>query len=294
MIIKYIDRTSGKIEIENPPAETFLRFLYANPVGTKVLLPLVKQKLITKWYGRKMDKKSSVKKIKSFIDDLNIDINESQKNIDEFKSFNDFFYRRLKPDLRPIGTGLISPGDGRIFAFKNYADVNIFYVKGRKFTLSEFLGSQSLANKYNNASMIILRLAPKDYHRYHFPFSGIPSESKKIKGYYYSVSPYALLNNFTKVFCENKREVCTLEIPEKNPLLIVPVGATLAGSINSSFKPNQFVGKGDEMGYFAFGGSSIVLFFYASDFKISSDLLQNTKRNIETYVKMGEEIATEI
>lgn len=292
MRIKYINRSTGNIEFENPPAEGLLKFLYDNPFGAKTILPLVKRKLITARYGRRMDRKSSVKKIQPFVSSLKIDMSESLKRIDEFVSFNDFFYRKLKPNSRKIGNGLVSPGDGKILAFENFSDVNTFYIKGSAFTLEKFLGSQQLADDYKNASMVILRLAPNDYHRYHFPYQGVPSDSKKIKGYYYSVSPYALVKNFTKVFCENKREICTFSMNGKSPLLIIPVGATMVGSIISTYKPNESVQKADEMGYFAFGGSTIVLLFKSSDFKINADLLNNTKANIETYVKMGEEIAS--
>jgi len=210
MDIKYINRANANIEIEHPPAEEILNFLYYNPFGAKAILPLAKHKFITEWYGEIMDSSSSIDRIQPFIDSFNIDMSEAIKKVNEFKSFNDFFYRRLKSDARKISHGLISPGDGKILAFQNVSQVKCFYVKGRKFTLREFLNDDGLAEKYNNASMIILRLAPHDYHRYHFPFKGIPSKSKKIEGTYYSVSPIALKSHFTKVFHENKKEICTL------------------------------------------------------------------------------------
>ena len=293
MEIKYIDRENKKIHIEHPPVEGLLKFLYNNPVGNKTILPIVKRKLITEWYGRMMDKPSSIKKIKSFVDNFQININELEKRIEEFKSFNDFFCRKLKPNARKIGNGLISPGDGRILTFEKISDLNNFYIKGRKFTLSEFLADEFLAEKYQNSSMAILRLAPNDYHRYHFPYEGKPSKSIKIKGNYCSVSPYALFKNLTKVFCENKREICSLNINNKKEILIVSVGSTMVGSINSTYKPNVFANKGEDMGYFSFGGSTVVLIFDSSIFKINQDLLENTKLNLETYIKMGEEIAIE-
>ena len=293
MEIRYIDRENKEIHIEHPPVEGLLKFLYNNPIGSKTILPIVKRKLITKWYGKMMDKPSSTKKIKSFVDNFQININELEKRIEEFKSFNDFFYRKLKPNARKIGNGLISPGDGRILTFENISDLNNFNIKGRKFTLAEFLVDDFLAEKYQNSSMAILRLAPNDYHRYHFPYEGNPSKSIKIKGNYCSVSPYALFENLTKVFCENKREICSLNINNKKEILIISVGSTMVGSINSTYKPNTVVNKGEEMGYFSFGGSTVVLIFDSDIFKINQDLLENTKSNLETYIKMGEEIAIE-
>lgn len=291
MQIKFLDRKTKKIVIENPPSEGLLRFLYDNPFGKTAILSIAKRKFISEFYGKKMFKKASIKKIEPFVNQLDIDMSESEKQISEFTSFNDFFYRKLKPYARPIENGFVSPGDGKLIAFENVSEVHNFFVKGRKFTLSEFLNDTNLAEKHQNSSLIILRLAPNDYHRFHFPYDGTPSKITKIKGDLYSVSPIALANNFAKVFCENKREFCTLKTADKGDIIIAPVGATMVGSIIETYVPNQKINKGDEMGYFAFGGSTIVLLIDKNKLKIDADILENTKKNIETFVKMGEKIA---
>ena len=292
MDIKYIARSTGKVEVENPPAEGLLKFLYGNTFGKLAVLPIAKQKAITKRYGKMMSTNKSVERIPAFVDSLKIDLSESKKSINEFTSFNDFFYRELKAGARKIGEGLVSPGDGRVLAFQKISEVNNFYVKGKKFTLKEFLMDDALYAKHENSAMIIVRLAPNDYHRYHFPFKGMASESKKIEGSYYSVSPIALKSNFTKVFCKNKKEICTLTTDGFGEILVIPVGATMVGSLNSTYEANTMVEKGQEMGYFAFGGSTVVLFFDSKYFKIDEDLLKNTKNNIETFLHMGEQIAS--
>ncbi|MGD1889045.1 MAG: phosphatidylserine decarboxylase [Cyclobacteriaceae bacterium] len=290
MTIKYIDRQTGEVKTENPPAQGLLKFLYYNPFGKAAILPIAKQKFISEWYGRNMDKPSSVKKIQDFVDQLDIDMSESLKPISEFTSFNDFFYRELKPGVRPIGEGLVSPGDGRLIAFENVAELDNFFVKGKKFTLPEFLDDEQLAQEYENASLLILRLAPNDYHRFHFPYDGVPAEAVTIEGSYYSVSPLAVANNFSKVFSENKREYCTLKTEDKGDDLLAPVGATMVGSILETYTPDQTVRKGDEMGYFAFGGSSILMLIDQDRLKIDPDILQNTHDQLETLVRMGETI----
>jgi phosphatidylserine decarboxylase len=290
MKIKFIDRKTGAIISETPPAEGLLKFLYDNPFGKTAVLPIAKRKYISVAYGKKMDKPTSVKKIQDFVKQLGINMDESEKSISEFTSFNDFFYRKLKSAARPIENGFVSPGDGKLLAFENIADARNFFVKGRKFTLPEFLNNKELAEKHKNSSMFILRLAPNDYHRFHFPCDGKASDVTKIKGHYYSVSPYALASNFAKVFCENKREYCILNSKEKGDIIIVPVGATMVGSIIETYKPNHQIKKGNEMGYFKFGGSTIVLIVDKNKLKIDSDILENTKNRIETFVKMGEKI----
>jgi phosphatidylserine decarboxylase len=292
MDIKYINRATGKVEIESPPAEGLLKFLYGNTFGKFAFLPLAKQKVITKKYGKMMSAPKSIGRIQDFVDSLNIDMSESKKRVEEFQSFNDFFYRELKPGARKIGNGLVSPGDGRVLAFDKISEVNSFYIKGTEFTLKAFLKDDALLDKHKNSSMIIVRLAPNDYHRYHFPFKGIASESKKVSGSYYSVSPIALQANFTKVFCKNKKEICSLTTEGQGEVLVIPVGATMVGSLNSTYKPKTMVEKGQEMGYFAFGGSTVVLLFESDHFKIDEDLLNNTKNNIETFLQMGDQIAS--
>jgi len=294
MEIKFINRSDNSIEIERPPGEELLNFLYHNPFGEKIILPIAKQKFISEWYGKIMDDPISKNRIEPFVKSLNIDMTEAQKNIEEYESFNDFFSRKLKPEVRKIENGLVSPGDGKILAFNNISEVNSFFVKGEKFTLKEFLQNDTLSEQHANSSMAILRLAPNDYHRYHFPYDGIASQPEKMDGVYYSVSPISLNEKFTEVFSENKKEICKLNTTDKGEILIIPVGATMVGSLNSTFEPDSLVKKGEEMGYFAFGGSTVVLLFNSNSFELDKDLIGNTKNKLETFVKMGEKIGTVI
>jgi phosphatidylserine decarboxylase len=156
--------------------------------------------------------------------------------------------------------------------------------------LGQYLQNEELTKKFENASMFIIRLAPNDYHRYHFPYDGLVSDTHKISGSYFSVSPYALVDNFTRVFCENKREYNILKTKEKGDILLSPVGATMVGSIMTTHQANTEVKKGQEMGYFAFGGSTVVMLVDKDKIQIDKDLLENTKNGIETSIKMGEQI----
>ena len=291
MQIQFIDRETGQLKTEKPPGEGFLKLLYNNPFGKTLLIPLVKRKFFSSIYGKLMNKPGSVNKIKTFVKELNINMEEADRSIEDYISFNDFFSRKLKKGVRTIKKGLVSPGDGKLLAFEQIDKLENFFIKGRKFHLTEFLSDKKLASKFKDGSLLILRLAPDDYHRYHFPFDGTPSKIKKIKGNYLSVSPYALIANFTKVFCENKREYCILKTASKGDILIAPVGATMVGSIIETYTADNHVRKGDEMGYFEFGGSTIVLLTEKNSFSINKDILKNTLNKRETYVKMGDQIA---
>jgi phosphatidylserine decarboxylase len=289
--IRYISRKTGKIETENPPGEFFLRFLYQTSIGQIPLNLIVKRKFLSVLYGKLMSLPSSKKKIAPFVKKYSINLQETQKSLNEFETFNDFFSRKLKPKARQIQSGLVSPADGKIVAFENINELNSFFVKGSEFTLKSYLQNAELATEYKHAALFLIRLAPNDYHRFHFPYAGLATPATKIKGHYVSVSPYATSKNFTKVFCENKREYTLLKTLDKGEMLISPVGATMVGTIIETYEPNSQINKGDEMGYFAFGGSSILLLVDRQKIKISSDILANTQKGFETSISMGEQIA---
>jgi len=285
--IEYIERTTGKVKVEKVAGERWLRWLYNNPVGELSLEALVKRKFVSEWYGSKMDSPESKEKIADFVKDYNIDLSIAEKQ--EFESFNDFFTRKLKPSARKIDTTenvLISPADGKLLAYANI-DNQDFIVKGYKFNINEFLQNDSLANLYKNGSLIIVRLCPTDYHRYHFSFTGNVKSENKINGDYYSVSPIALKKKI-ELICLNKREYTEL-ITQYGNIIVSEVGATMVGSMIKTYNGTN-IKKGQEKGYFKFGGSTVVLLFKQNQIVIDKDLLQNTRNSLETEVKMGERI----
>ncbi|MBE9469343.1 MAG: phosphatidylserine decarboxylase [Bacteroidetes bacterium] len=286
--IKYVERASGEINIEKVMGENWLVWLYNNPVGKLSLNSLVKRKFISSFYGDMMDSPKSVSKIKPFVEEYNIDMTEVDKQ--KYSSFNNFFIRKLKPNARKINIDsnvIISPGDGKILAYSNMTNQD-FIVKGYKFNIKKFLQNDSLAKKYLNGSIVILRLCPTDYHRFHFPVAGKISKLTKIKGDYYSVSPIAI-KKITEIFCQNKREYLTIHSQKFGDVIMSEVGATMVGSIIQTYKGDLAL-KGKEKGYFKFGGSSVVLLFEENKVKIDEDLISNTQNSLETEVKMGERI----
>ena len=148
---------------------------------------------------------------------------------------------------------------------------------------------KNLAKKYEDGIFVIIRLAPVDYHRFHFPADGIIEDSHLINGDYYSVSTHAIRRNF-RIFCENKREYSILKTQKFGDIVMIEVGATMVGGIKQTYKPNSFVKKGQEKGYFYFGGSTCILVFEKGKVKLDKDLIENTKKGIETKVYMGEKI----
>ncbi len=288
--IKYVNRETGKTETEKVAGEGWLVWLYYNPLGELSLNTLVKRKFVSDLYGWLMDTKWSAKKIEPFVKEYNIDLSIAQKQ--HFDSFNDFFIRKLKPGARPIDTAgnvVISPGDGKVLAYQDISDRD-FIIKGYRFDVRSYLDNDSLANLYKGGSMVVVRLCPTDYHRFHFPLDGSVSPNVKINGSLYSVSPIAL-RRMADIFLLNKREYVILANRRFGEVIVSEVGANMVGSIVQTYHGNE-VQKGEEKGYFKFGGSTVVMFFKKGTVKIDEDLLKNTDKGLETQVKMGEHIAT--
>jgi phosphatidylserine decarboxylase len=286
--IQYYERESGQLKTEKVAGEKWLVWLYNNPIGEATLWTLVKRKLVSSVYGKMMDRTSSAEKIQPFIEEFDIDMSSFRQQ--EFKNFNDFFTRKLKNNARPIDTCnniAVSPADGKILAYADISNSD-FLIKGFRFDISSFLDDPFLAQKYNDGALLIIRLAPVDYHRFHFPLSGDLTPDKKIEGDYYSVNPIAL-RKMAEIFCLNKREYTILSNALFGDVVMAEVGATMAGSIMQTFKGNS-AKKGEEKGYFKFGGSTVVLLFEKGKINIDKDLLTNSVKGIETEVKMGERI----
>lgn len=291
--IQYIERASGQIQEEIVPGERWLQWLYYNPLGKVTLQFLVKQKFLSKWYGLMMDRPGSRDKISPFIKELKIDMSEASLTVDDYKSFNDFFIRSLHPQARPVDRKdniIVSPADGKVLAFENIQQTDSFFAKGQKFNLLKFLKNSELNKKYQEGSLLVIRLAPVDYHRFHFPADGLISKSTPIQGKYYSVSPYAVKKRL-KIFWENRREFSELKTETAGDILLCEVGATMVGSIIQSYSPETRVVKGAEKGWFKFGGSTVVLIFEKQRALVDRDIVENTQRGFETSIKMGERLA---
>ncbi len=288
--IHYKKRNDDFLYEEEVPGENILKWCYTTGMGKLSLFLLFKRKFLSALGGFYMNTSFSAKRIEKFIANNHVEMDDYALPASAYRTFNDFFVRKLKPGARPIAEGVVSPADGRVLAFQNMTDVQKFFVKGRAFSVSEFLGSHDLADKYINGSMFIVRLAPVDYHRYHFPCSGVCSKCIEIAGDYFSVSPWALRKSL-QIFLDNKRSLSFVESQEYGSVAIVEVGATMVGSIFQTYKTGTAVTKGEEKGYFAFGGSTVVLFFEQDRVRFDPELVANTKLGFETFVKMGEQIA---
>jgi phosphatidylserine decarboxylase len=290
--IRYFHRTKKTVETEQVYGEAWLRWTYGNPLGRFGLELVIKRALLSRIYGWRMNRRYSSQKILPFIDKYDLDVDEFAKSAFSFKTFNDFFFRALKPGVRPIVAGeriAVLPADGRHLAIPLIDAGAGFYAKGQRFNLKAFLRDDALASEFNGGAMLISRLCPVDYHRFHFPVAGTPGEPRLINGWLYSVSPIALRKNLAYLW-ENKRVVTLIESPGFGRVAMVEIGATMVGSILQTYVPGRAVAKGEEKGLFKFGGSCVVTLFRSGRIRFDADLVEHSANQLEVYAKMGDRL----
>lgn len=287
--ITYYNSLTSTTETENVYGEGFLQFTYGNPIGKAALHAFVKRPFFSHWYGCRMSSPASRQRIAPFIEKYALNPDEFATPPDQFTSFNDFFYRKLKPSARPIHadpSSIVFPADGRHLAFPKASEISSVFVKGQSFDLEKLLGDSALAARYHDGALLLSRLCPVDYHRYHFPVAGKASTTSLINGPLFSVSPIALAQNLS-YFWQNKRTITRIETPTCGTVLMLEIGATCVGSIHQAYTAGTHVEKGQEKGYFAFGGSSTILLFEPGAIAIPADLAARSAASIETYALMG-------
>lgn len=288
--ITFFNRLTQRIETEAVYGEGFLRFTYESNLGALPLHALVKKTAFSHWYGHRMDAPASRAKIAPFLATYGVDTAEFADAPGSFRTFNEFFYRKLKPQARPIATGeneIIFPADGRHLVLPDIAACGDFFIKGTRFDLAALLRDAALAERFASGSMLISRLCPVDYHRFHFPCSGTPAVSHLINGPLYSVNPIALRKR-PSILWENKRAITPLHTPSLGEVLLLEVGATCVGSIVQTYTPGDEIAKGAEKGYFRFGGSCVITIFEPGRIRFADDLIEHSKAGLEVYARMGD------
>jgi len=204
--------------------------------------------------GEAFDEPKSRKHIPAFVKMYDINLDELlQPNISKYFTFNEFFYRKLKANARPIDNyddpyTIVSAADCRLILFDNISEATRIWIKGHQFSLQHLFEDEQLAEEFDGGSIAVFRLAPDDYHRFHSPIKGtIGKHMKQINGTYYTVNPIAIKERLD-VLTRNQRTVITIESDCFERVAFVAIGALLVGSVNFTVKPNQSIEKGDELG----------------------------------------------
>lgn len=281
---------NGEIVVTNEKQNILLKKLYGTVCG-RVILKALTAPAVSKAAGAFMDSRLSVPLIKRFIKSSGIDT--SQYVMKKFRSYNEFFTRRVKRGMRPIDrmpSHFISPCDSKLTVYK-IGKSSVFCIKGSRYRVSDLIQNDFLAKRYEGGYCMIFRLEVDDYHRYCYIDSGTKTENTFINGELHTVNPIAL--EHYNIYKRNCREYTVLHTENFGDVVQVEVGAMMVGRIVNRHGAAEVV-RGEEKGKFEFGGSTIVLLVQEDMIRIDDDILRNSAENIETVVKYGEKVAASV
>lgn len=282
----------GRFVAEKAPARKILFFLYTSRLGG-----MVRYLLVRPWISKlvALYKKSSLSRweVAPFIKEHAIKIHEYHVPHGGYSSFNDFFIRKLKPGFRPLAQSsevIVSPADAKVSAY-NVGEKKHFIIKDSTFSLASLLQDLRDEELFKDGQLLVFRLAPSDYHRFHLPHEGKPGEARFCGGILDSVQPLVFLTG-RQPLITNQRAIIPVINEEKNfEYRFIPVGALCVGKIVCLYERARLHQRGEELGYFEFGGSTICLLFKKGDVVIEPSILENTAQGYETAVLMGEPVA---
>lgn len=292
------DRRTGRLLEEKMPSYVRLgiRLLYQNMASTRAVDSTMAKQLfqrVTLKQGRKFDDPTSVRNIPEFIRFHDIHMDEVLEPLENFHTFNQFFYRKLNPDARVLASAsphvAVSPADCRLGCFPTVLEATRLWIKGTSFGVESLLRDTELASYFMGGSLVLCRLAPQDYHRFHSPVDGLLVSVTRIAGTYYTVNPMAVRQRID-VLTDNTRTVCIIDSTCFGRVAFVAIGAMMVGSIVMTAEPGACVARMDELGYFAFGGSTIVVLFPRNSIELDADLVRNSQEQLETLVQVGNSI----
>lgn len=285
--MKYIIRNrNSKKNIIIESSKT-LNFFYDTFIGRIILKPFI-SKFFSNLMGKYMNSKYSLKRVDKFIDKNDINVYEYSKQ--KYSSYNDFFTRKVVEAKRPINAhknAFISPCDSKLTVYKINDDLTL-KIKDSYYSV-DTLVDEKIMNEYKGGYALVFRLSTDNYHRYCYIDSGTKGKNIHIDGVFHTVQPISLKHyNFYKT---NTREYTVLDTNNFDKVIEVEVGAMGVGRIVNNHEEYKFK-KGEEKGYFEFGGSTIVLLVKKNIIIIDDDIYNNSLESIETNVKYGEKIGS--
>jgi len=217
-----------------------------------------------------------------------------------YPTFNDFFTRHLKPELRPIAPSpqaIATPADGTLSQCGRIQQDQLLQAKQFYFDLPTLLGNDVTdAQTFLNGYFATIYLAPHNYHRVHMPITGKLIKTVYVPGKLFSVNRMTS-ELIPQLYSRNERLICYFQT-EVGTMAVILVGAMIVGSIQTVWMddpvrathvqtepaPYDFIlNKGAELGLFKMGSTVIVLF--PQDTIQWSPTLQSSQ-----LVHMGEEL----
>ncbi len=266
--------------------DRFLEWMYGTRPG-RLLVKLMIRPGVSRAAGWLLDRRVSALAVRPFIRKNHICMDDFEQR--RFRSFNDFFTRRVLPGKRPVDDApghLIAPCDSKLTVYDIRPDSR-FRVKGMEYTLEGLLQSKELAETFLGGTLLLFRLTVGDYHRYTYIDSGFVTGSTRIPGVFHTVNPAAASR--CPIYRENTREYSLLESLRFGTVLQMEVGAAMVGRIVNA-PGSRNVRRGEEKGRFEFGGSTVIVLLQKGRAILDADLLRNTAQDAETVVRLGERI----
>lgn len=276
--------------VSGEDSQKALRFLYRTAPG-RVLLKVAVRPGISRFGGRILGSRLSAVKIRGFIKKNGIDMAEYEQR--KFRSFNDFFTRKILPEKRAVDMEprhLVSPCDSKLSAYP--VDENsVFRIKGCDYTVEKLLENRALAGEFSGGYCLIFRLCVDDYHRYCYIDNAVKGANIHINGELNTVQPLVLEHR--DIYARNAREYTVMETENFGRVAQVEVGALMVGKITNHHAACA-IKKGEEKGLFEFGGSTIVLLVSKDRVRLDEGILESAAAGFEVVVKMGEKIGEAI
>lgn len=287
-------------------------------------MPLLPKDDMSYWVGRLLHQSLPgalrVESMRAFAKAYNIDLEEAEKPLEDYKSIGDLFTRKLRDDARPIGSGLVHPCDAKIAEAGAIRNSKIMQVKGIDYPVPALLQNDEMASRFTGGSFVTYYLCPTDYHRVHTPLDLSVEWVSHVPGAFWPVNSWSV-RNVPQLYTLNERVAMMFRTDEGESLALVMVAATNVGSISVSFddriktdvRPKDrkiteytyggdtfdsvkgpkttsheplHLKKGDEVGIFSMGSSVVMLLDknLAARFKLTDDVLSAAR---DQSVKLG-------
>ena len=282
--MKYVDQ-KGRCYEEETFQDKFLKLLYGTYIG-RIKLKILTKPWVSRLGGLFLSTGCSKCMIERFVRKNKIDMREYEDRI--YTSYNDFFTRHIIEGQRQIRLEeniFIAPADSKLTYYPITENIQL-KIKDSLYSLEDLLQNAELAKQYHGGICLIFRLTVDDYHRYCFVDSGTKEKDCYIQGIFHTVNPIA--NDYYPIYKRNSRSYSVLHTDHFNDVIYMEVGAMMVGKIvNHDLQSFQ---KGQEKGYFEFGGSTIVVLLKKDIIDVDEDIIRNSSHHDETRVLMGEKI----
>lgn len=227
--------------------------------------------------------------VPSYANYFKVDVTEIDQDLKSFKSLQQFFVRNLKPEARIFNnddTTILSPVDAIVEQFGSITANNNIVVKNQSYSIKGMLGNDKSVSKYIGGSFLVLYLSPSHYHRIHSPINGKIINQYPLGSNSYPVNKLGLtLGN--SPLAQNYRVITEMKEKDGSHVAVVKVGAMFVNTIEELAQPSQRLKKGEELAYFSFG-STVVLLFEKGKTKFNSNIKVNQE------IKAGEVLALKI